>query len=132
MSLPFSLKASAAQGPIERAAERRLDPELCEPHPAPQGADLSDPDQKTCQEPLGLVADAVAPEEIGEIDGSVDVAGLQLQHLAQQQNGERALASLAQHRAALEQREHRILPLAALHLLVRDPLPVVDLLRKGL
>src|SRR5438067_8032627 len=122
MSLPFSLKESAGQGPVEHPAERRLDPELCEPHPAPQAADLSDPDEKTCQEPLGLVADAVAPEEIGEIDGSVDVAGLQLQHLTQQEDRERALAALAQHRAALEQRQHRILPLATLDLLVGDPL----------
>src|SRR5438067_5672308 len=118
MSLPFSLKASAGEGPIENAAERRLDPELCRPHPAPQAADLSDPDQQTGEQPLRLVADAVATEEIGEIDGSVDVAGLELQHLPQEQDRERPLAPLAQHRASLEQREDGVLPLAALHLLV--------------
>src|SRR5437763_1148654 len=71
MSLPFSLNASAGQGPVERAADRGVDFELWEPHPAPQAADLSDPGQKTREQPLGLVAAAVAAEDTGESDGAV-------------------------------------------------------------
>src|ERR1700682_3169990 len=125
-------RGARGKSPIERPANRGLDPELCKAHPAPEAADLPDPDQQAREQSPGLVANAVPPEQIGEVQRPIDVARLQLQHLSQQHHGKRTLPLLAQHRASLQQREHGVLPLAALHLLVRDPLPVLDLLGERL
>src|SRR5438128_10873083 len=99
-----ALENLAGEGPVQSAAQARLELQLRESDP-PAHAALADADKKRIEQPLGFVADAVAAQQIGEIERGLDVPRLQLERLPEEQCRQRPLPLLGQHRAALQEGE---------------------------
>src|SRR4051794_26463361 len=119
----------ARRRPRHRALEARRELELCEPQLPPQRL-VRNPALEAAEEALrlGLAGRPLFREQPAEIEGRLEVEGVDGQHLPEQHDHRLPMLAAAQLLPSVQERLHGIDALSPADLLVRDPLPVLHVL----